>query len=277
MILIPDLFGAYVKGQEEAIKANWTDLENFDAVSKTMRENALGDATHEGNLADAGLANILSTTRYRVADSRRGEIATLLGNTADYNLNQQGYNVNKATGILGADVARLPNDIDVYAGGQTTNNALATYNQGNAVPNAVLGQKGIVAASGANIAASNTAKVAAENQAIQIPKDQAFADVTRGVTLTQQDEGSDQYSQQLVQQAQQRVENKRIEIQNAQIAIADLARSGLPGIETIIKTQTQAVGLMVQDLQRLQITLQQLRAKPATPSAQQQYTNLLGN
>lgn len=48
MIVIPDLFGSYQKGREEAIKNNWNDLTQYESIESTRHQN---DATALANLA----------------------------------------------------------------------------------------------------------------------------------------------------------------------------------------------------------------------------------
>lgn len=54
MIVIPNLFGAYQKGREEAIKANWDDLSNYEDIESKRTRNDLDALTLLGRQADFG-------------------------------------------------------------------------------------------------------------------------------------------------------------------------------------------------------------------------------
>lgn len=102
MIVIPNLFGAYQKGREEAIKANWDDLSNYEdieakrtqndlnaltllgrqadfgydrenvrlAYNKNQRDDELGNVSHAGNIATAMGNNLLAAAAFRVVNDR---------------------------------------------------------------------------------------------------------------------------------------------------------------------------------------------------------------
>lgn len=265
MIFIPDLFSSYVKGQEAAIEANWSDLKNFDAVSKTMRENALGDAMHEGNLADAGVANIMSTSKYDVADARREQIARLLGNTADYNINKQGYDLDMAGGQLAINQDAAPTDLGLYRDTKDTNTAAAQYNLGNVVPNLMDDQALRKSTVGANIAAANTSTIASNNAATQIPVEQAWLDRQRQTAIQQQGEGNRLAYEQEIRNAQNAIDAKRAEIQQNEAYIGNAAAAGGPNADRIVRIAEQKRQLLVQDLYKLQQALVAIQNRGAVP------------
>lgn len=265
MIFIPDLFSSYAKGQEAAIEANWSDLKNFDAVSKTMRENALGDAMHEGNLADAGVANILSTSKYDVADARREQIARLLGNTADYNINKQEYGLDMAGGQLAIDKTRAPDDLGLYRDSKTTGNAAAQYTLSNVVPNLMSDQKLREVNVGANVAAGNTATIAAVNAGEQIPKDQAWSDRTRNTAIQQQGEGNRLAHEQEIRNAQAAIDAKRAQIQQNEAYISNVATANGPNAAREIRVAEQLRTILTADLLKLQQQLQAIQQRGAAP------------
>lgn len=39
MIYVPDLFGSYVKGEQQAIQDNWTDLKNYEEIERARTQN----------------------------------------------------------------------------------------------------------------------------------------------------------------------------------------------------------------------------------------------
>lgn len=265
MIFIPDLFSSYVKGQEAAIEANWSDLKNFDAVSKTMRENALGDAMHEGNLADAGVANIVSTSKYDAADANRQGIANIYNDLLGYNLDKQAYGIDAGRGQLGIDQARLPDDLGVYAGGKTVSNQAALYNQGNVVPNLMDDQALREANVGANTAAANTSTIASNNAATQIPVEQAWLDRQRQTAIQQQGEGNRLAYEQEIRNAQNAIDAKRAEIQQNEAYIGNAAAAGGPNADRMVRIAEQKRQLLVQDLYKLQQALVAIQNRGAVP------------
>lgn len=52
MIVIPDLFGAYQKGKEQAIQSNWQDLKNYEAIEAARTANDRANLQLLGELAD---------------------------------------------------------------------------------------------------------------------------------------------------------------------------------------------------------------------------------
>lgn len=55
MIVIPDLFGAYQKGRETAIDANWKDLQNYESVENARHQNDAAALTNLATMADFGV------------------------------------------------------------------------------------------------------------------------------------------------------------------------------------------------------------------------------
>lgn len=72
-IFIPDLFGSYVKGREEAIKSNWNDLSNYGTNLNNQIVNAYNLATFDPRVRsqwNAG-ANSDMRTAMNAADADR--------------------------------------------------------------------------------------------------------------------------------------------------------------------------------------------------------------
>lgn len=139
MIVIPNLFGAYQKGREEAIKANWDDLSNYEDIESKRtrndldaltllgkqadfaydRENArfiyntnqrkdeLGQLGHIGDLYLTGGNNILAAASYEVLNDRNqagevyGFLNTNYGTAYD---TAQASRANANTNLMGARI-----------------------------------------------------------------------------------------------------------------------------------------------------------------------------
>ena len=54
MIVIPDLFGAFQKGREAAIEANWKDLQNYEGIENARHQNDAAALTNLATMADFG-------------------------------------------------------------------------------------------------------------------------------------------------------------------------------------------------------------------------------
>ena len=54
MIVIPDLFGAYQKGRETAIDANWKDLQNYESIENARHQNDAAALANLATMADFG-------------------------------------------------------------------------------------------------------------------------------------------------------------------------------------------------------------------------------
>ena len=55
MIAIPDLFGAYQKGRETAIDANWKDLQNYESIENARHQNDAAALANLATMADFGV------------------------------------------------------------------------------------------------------------------------------------------------------------------------------------------------------------------------------
>lgn len=76
MIVIPNLFGAYQKGREEAIKANWDDLSNYEDIESKRTRNDLDALTLLGKQADFGYDRENARFTYN-ANQRKDELGQL--------------------------------------------------------------------------------------------------------------------------------------------------------------------------------------------------------
>lgn len=105
MIAIPNLFGAYQKGREAAIEANWNDLKNYENI-EAMRTRNDRDALQ------------------------------LLAEQADYNINRSMMRDNGDVSALNAALAKERFYSDVY---NARNNAMLGQAQYVAATNAAAG------------------------------------------------------------------------------------------------------------------------------------------
>ena len=103
MIAIPDLFGAYQKGREAAIEANWNDLKNYENI-EAMRTRNDRDALQ------------------------------LLAEQADYNINRSMMRDNGDVSAMATTLTRERFPGDVYS---ARNNAMLGQAQYIAATNAV--------------------------------------------------------------------------------------------------------------------------------------------
>lgn len=55
MIVIPDLFGSYQKGREEAIKNNWNDLAQYESIESSRHQNDAQALANLATMADFGV------------------------------------------------------------------------------------------------------------------------------------------------------------------------------------------------------------------------------
>ena len=68
MIAIPDLFGAYQKGRETAIEANWKDLQNYESIENDRHRNDAAALANLATMADFGKERRLMDNRVTNSD-----------------------------------------------------------------------------------------------------------------------------------------------------------------------------------------------------------------
>ena len=68
MIVIPDLFGAYQKGRETAIDANWKDLQNYESIENARHQNDAAALANLATMADFGKERRLMDNRVTNSD-----------------------------------------------------------------------------------------------------------------------------------------------------------------------------------------------------------------
>lgn len=113
MIVIPDLFGAYQKGREAAIDANWKDLQNYESIESARHQNDAAALTNLATMADFGKQRRLTDNQVTNSDL-----------TTEYNLATQIgklYNADTDNLIAGINNATLNANRDVLADGTANN------------------------------------------------------------------------------------------------------------------------------------------------------------
>lgn len=68
MIVIPDLFGAYQKGRETAIDANWKDLQNYESIENARHQNDSAALANLATMADFGKQRRLTDNQVTNSD-----------------------------------------------------------------------------------------------------------------------------------------------------------------------------------------------------------------
>lgn len=171
MIVIPDLFGSYQRGREEAIKNNWNDLAQYESIESSRHQNdaqalanlaTMADFGHKrqmtsneatnsnlareineynqaGKIYNAKTNELIAGYNYGTLDANRDMVQGIMGN----NLLGQFY--NSETGVNNADTTRLNstivNDVTREFYGDSLNAARAGKQAANkiAVHNATYG------------------------------------------------------------------------------------------------------------------------------------------
>ena len=68
MIFVPDLFGAYQKGRETAIDANWKDLQNYESIENARHQNDAAALANLATMADFGKQRRLTDNQVTNSD-----------------------------------------------------------------------------------------------------------------------------------------------------------------------------------------------------------------
>ena len=121
MIAIPDLFGAFQKGREAAIEANWKDLQNYESIESARHQNDAAALANLATMADFGKERQLKNNQVTNSDL-----------TTEHNRATQPSKLYKAGSdalVEGVNYATLAANPDILAKGATSN--LRTwYNNG---------------------------------------------------------------------------------------------------------------------------------------------------
>lgn len=160
MLLIPDLFSAYAKGQEEAIDRNWNDLNQFETVEQARTANDLAKINLQAGMDDYGnnraISNAVGTQAmigedllkrgYRgdaanaemnsdLATSQYGAVANNLQGLDNYNNSLLASNIGVGQNNADAALAyskvtqsNLPGTLAAFSSGQQAQNLVAGQN-----------------------------------------------------------------------------------------------------------------------------------------------------
>ena len=140
MIIIPDLFGAYQKGREAAIEANWKDLQNYESVENARHQNDSAALTNLAMMADFGVRRQMVQNEGTNSDLATGlNVASQPGKL---------YNAGTDNIIAGINYGTISDNRDVIAEG-TADNLLTwsndaqtgAYNSGTNLLNSSIGYK----------------------------------------------------------------------------------------------------------------------------------------
>lgn len=160
MLLIPDLFSAYAKGQEEAIDRNWNDLNQYETVEQARTANDLAKINLQAGMDDYGnnraISNAVGTQAmigedllkrgYRgdaanaemnsdLATSQYAAVANNLQGLDNYNNSLLASNIGVGQNNADAALAysnvtqsNLPGTLAAFSGGQQAQNLVAGQN-----------------------------------------------------------------------------------------------------------------------------------------------------
>ena len=134
MIVIPDLFGAYQKGREAAIEANWKDLQNYESIENARHQNDAAALTNLATMADFGKQRRITDNQVTNSDlTTELNVASQPGKLYDAGTNNLIAGVNYGTINDNLDKVK---DIAAYNLTTLTNNAqTGVYNSGTNVYN----------------------------------------------------------------------------------------------------------------------------------------------
>lgn len=158
---IPDLFGAFMKGRQQAINDNWQDLKNYEDIERarnvndqgymdlwlnrqklpmevsvyadkarqSSRDNALAESAFDGLYANSLMGSDYAMLNYNAYSRNRDQISELIRNTLENNLVQRGLaNTAKAASNdyfsgLGADGKSRAYNMGTWRAESSYNNA----------------------------------------------------------------------------------------------------------------------------------------------------------
>ena len=229
MIAIPDLFGAFQKGREAAIEANWKDLQNYESIENARHQNDAAALANLATMADFGKERQLKNNQVTNSDL-----------TTEHNRATQPSKLYKAgsdTIIEGVNYAALAANPDILAKGAASN-LLTWYNntqtgENNSGTNALNSSiiKGVTEGNYQELynAADASVKAGAETQAITARYGPATAKLALDIKLQ---EG-------LITKEQHRQEMERLQAMAPYVG-ATAAANAQAGLTTAQGNVTQA-------------------------------------
>lgn len=155
MIYVPDLFGSYVKGEQQAVQDNWTDLKNYEDVERARTANDAANlqlqldqwgfgnqvlksdaegaqafvdrqttmAGGAGKVLGAQMVSDMTEMQYNAFNTYRPQIQQVVGDTVGTNLNVQDYRNQSTNTQTNVDRSLLP-----WAGGAYAKSQAARIN-----------------------------------------------------------------------------------------------------------------------------------------------------
>lgn len=113
MIVIPDLFGAYQKGKEQAIQSNWQDLKNYEAIEAARTANDRANLQLLGELADFDIQRQVAQ-HLGNASARADSVGAIQFETDVNNARANTYTSGAKLGVIrgAAEDGRLSNYFD---------------------------------------------------------------------------------------------------------------------------------------------------------------------
>lgn len=155
MIYVPDLFGSYVKGEQQAVQDNWNDLKNYEDVERARTANDAANlqlqldqwgfgnqvlksdaegarayvdqqttmAGGAGKVLGAQMESDMTGMQYNAFNTYRPQIQQVVGDTVGTNLNVQDYRNQSTNTQTNVDRSLLP-----WAGGAYAKTQAARIN-----------------------------------------------------------------------------------------------------------------------------------------------------
>lgn len=135
MIVIPDLFGSYQRGREEAIKNNWNDLAQYESIESSRHQNDAQALSNLATMADFGKKRQMVSN-----EATNSDLTTELNKIAQvgkiYNAKANNTLAQINNGMIQSNVPLLT-DIAGYNLGTANHNAqTGWYNSGTNLLNA---------------------------------------------------------------------------------------------------------------------------------------------
>lgn len=146
MIYVPDLFGSYVKGEQQAVQDNWNDLKNYEDVERARTANDAANlqlqldqwgfgnevlksdaegaqayvdqqttmAGGAGKVLGAQMESDMTGMQYNAFNTYRPQIQQVVGDTVGTNLNVQDYRNQSTNAQTNVDRSLLPKAAGAY-------------------------------------------------------------------------------------------------------------------------------------------------------------------
>lgn len=132
MIVIPDLFGSYQKGREEAIKNNWNDLAQYESIESSRHQNDAQALANLATMADFGKKrrltdNEVTNSDLNTAYNQVAQIGKLYNAKTNNLLGEINYNTLGSNVPLLYDAAASNLNAWYNTGRTNENNSITNY------------------------------------------------------------------------------------------------------------------------------------------------------